>query len=298
MAPVGELAALLSAATWSGTSVALTSLGSRVSPAALSTLRLSVASLLLPFILIATGGVHEITSASLATIAGIAGSGIVAYAVGDTIYIHALKSVGMQRTFPVTMALFIAFTVTGGIVLLGEDFAWGLVGGAVLIGIGIWLLTLAGTARAGDLAGPQRLQPRALLHLLAVGIIWTCATLWLAAAANDMGAVPANTLRASASCLSLIVFTVATDRPGLAAPFRNRTYLLAILAAGLVGTLFGSLAYVYAVTTAGAARTAVLQSTAPLMALPLSVIFLREPLTRRAVGGTLACVAGILLVVA
>ena len=46
------------------------------------------------------------------------------------------------------------------------------------------------------------------------------------------------------------------------------------------------------------ARTAVLSATSPLMALPLSIIFLGEKLTRRIGLGTALCVVGILLVVA
>jgi drug/metabolite transporter (DMT)-like permease len=83
----------------------------------------------------------------------------------------------------------------------------------------------------------------------------------------------------------------------LRAPFRERGHILGIAAAGLAGTAFGSLMYVYAVVTAGAARTAVLSATSPLLALPLSMVFLGERFTRRIGAGTVLCVAGIVLVV-
>ena len=67
--------------------------------------------------------------------------------------------------------------------------------------------------------------------------------------------------------------------------------------AGVIGTGFGSLMYVYAVVHAGAARTAVLSATSPLLALPLSMIFLGERFTTRIGAGTALCVAGIVLVV-
>jgi drug/metabolite transporter (DMT)-like permease len=70
-----------------------------------------------------------------------------------------------------------------------------------------------------------------------------------------------------------------------------------IVAIALSGTLFGSLLYVYAVGEAGAATTSVLNATAPLLALPLSMIFLKEPFTRGIAAGTVVCVAGVVLVV-
>jgi hypothetical protein len=35
----------------------------------------------------------------------------------------------MQRTFPISMALFITFTVVGGVLLLDEELTWGLPAG-------------------------------------------------------------------------------------------------------------------------------------------------------------------------
>ena len=61
---------------------------------------------------------------------------------------------------------------------------------------------------------------------------------------------------------------MATQRPSLAAPFRNRNHLAAIVAAGAVGTGLGSLLYVYGVLEAGAAQAAVLSATSPLMPSP------------------------------
>ena len=48
---------------------------------------------------------------------------------------------------------------------------------------------------------------------------------------------------------------------------------------------------------AGAAKTAILASTAPVFAMPLAMLFLRERPGPRAVVGTLLAIAGIALVV-
>jgi drug/metabolite transporter (DMT)-like permease len=292
---MGELAALLSAITWSATSVVLTSLTVRVRPLVVSALRLALASLLLPVALILAGQLGDLWTLSLITILGIAGSGILAYAIGDTIYIEALKVVGMQRTFPTTMALYIALTVAGGILVLDEPFEWTLVAGAALICAGIALLVAGPRPENGARGRPDS---RGLLLLTAVGVFWAAATIWLAHAAEGVGALPANTVRAVTSGAVVLGAAAAVDRRALLIPLRHRTDRYAILVAGLMGTFVGSILYVYAVVEAGAARTATLSATSPLMALPLSVVFLHEPLTRRVLAGTGACVLGIVLVVA
>ncbi len=301
---------------WACTSVALTSLSTRIAPVVLSGLRLAFGSVVVLIVLAVSGQAHDLGNASTASLAGVILSGFVGYGLGDTIYIVALKRVGMQRTFPITMALFIALTVFGGVVVLGEDFTWGLPLGALLIGAGVYLLvipakgskphpmppvpaepamnTLAETRRPAVFAAPDA---TGYAMLLAVGILWAVATLWLANARGDLEAVAAGAIRTPAGATALLGFALATQRPNLVAPFRNRNHFLAILAAGMIGTGFGSLLYVYSVLEAGAAQAAVLSATSPLMALPLSILFLGERLTRRIGTGTLVCVAGIIVVV-
>ena len=283
----------------------------------LSALRLGSATLLLPFILWASGQAGDIGNASTWTLFQVVGSGFVGYGIGDTIYILALKRLGMQRTFPVTMALFISMTVAGGVVLLDEPLTWGLPAGAALIGAGIYLIVIPGK-------GPNRLVRQVVPAdsavatvvespggtafaapgwagyslLVLVGVFWAVATLWLASAKGDLGAIAAGSVRTPAGAVVLLAFAATMQPRELKAPFRNRNHILGIVAAGIVGTAFGSLMYVYAVVTAGAARTAVLSATSPLLALPLSTIFLGEKFTRRIGVGTVCCVAGILLVVA
>ena len=66
--------------------------------------------------------------------------------------------------------------------------------------------------------------------------------------------------------------------------------------AGVMGAGVGSMLYVLAVQQAGAARTAILSSTAPLFALPMAALLLHERITPRVVAGTLLSIVGIWLV--
>ena len=314
---MGEAAALISAFTWSCSSVALASLGARTTPAVLSALRLTFGSVVLILLLLMSGDFREYQTLSALGAAGLILSGLLGYAVGDTLYIRALTRIGIQRTFPIVQALFILLSVAGGILILDESAGWGLVAGAALVGVGIYLVIARAIPKAGPMAivaavdvepaasaRAPRSRPR--LHgwmadgywlLPMVGLTWACATILLAQSRGDLGAISAGTLRTPAGAFGLLAFTSVFQRAELARPFRNRNHIGAIAAAGVLGTALGSLLYVYAVFEAGAARTVVLNATAPLMAVPLSIFFLGERFSRRIAFGTALSVLGIIFVV-
>lgn len=351
---MGEAAALIAALTWSCTSVAMASLSARVTPVAMSALRLLVATLLVPIAVVAAGQVDDLREASATAIFALVGSGILAYAIGDTIYIAALKQLGVQRAFTITMTLFIFLSVAGGVVLLDEEFHWYQVAGSAFIGAGILAIVRARSG-APEPAGPDQVvvadarptarerrtlgaaistawrfvpiparamatagAPSAIavparrvaapshrqgigvqgyVMVVLVGVTWAAATLWLAKGRGDMPSIAASALRTPAGALGMLAFAMATAPADLAAPFKRPRDLAAIAALGLVGTAFGSLLYVYAVGEAGPGKTTVLSAASPLMALPLSVFFLKEKLTKTIAVGTAVAVVGVVLVV-
>ncbi len=290
---MGEAAALIAAFTWSATSVAMASLSARVTPAAISTVRLIIASLAIPVLLLLSGQTGDLAEAPASAVLAMIGSGILAYAIGDTLYIMALARLGVQRAFTITMTLFILLTIGGGILLLDEEVHWYQGAGAALVAAGILLIVRSrtGAQAAGGL------DRTAYLMVVGVGVTWAAATLWLADARGDLGAIPASAIRTPAGAIGMVVFMAAFGRADLKAAVTHRPTLVALTVLGLVGTLFGSLLYVYAIGEAGAARTTILNASSPMLALPLSVLFLKEKVSRRTIGGTALSVAGIVLVI-
>jgi drug/metabolite transporter (DMT)-like permease len=69
-----------------------------------------------------------------------------------------------------------------------------------------------------------------------------------------------------------------------------------IVVASLLGTVVGTWLFIYAIQTIGAGRNAVISATAPMMALPFSIVWLQERPTRWTLLGTLLTAAGIALV--
>jgi drug/metabolite transporter (DMT)-like permease len=321
---VGAVAALVSALLWAATSTALTALSARSSAVVLSGVRLGAATLCIPVVVILAGGSDEFSGATPTVIFALVASGALGYGIGDTAYIRSLSLLGMQRVFPVSIAGYIGLTVVGGGLFLGESLGPMLLLGAGLIALGITLVVVSSAERPlegipvsgpappaldsfADL-GPVVVLPRRLPRwasrnvegyalLVLVSLTWAGATLWLAWAGSELGAVATWAVRTPVGAAGLLLVSFATRRARLRALVSDRNQLTVVVVAGIVGTALGSLCYVFSVVEVGAARAAVLSATSPLMALPLAVIFLKERITVRVVSGTLACVAGIALVV-
>ena len=315
---MGEAAALASALTWAAAGVAVTALSVRLPAAALSALQMVVASAALLAVLAVSGQASELGDAGTLTLLGVAGSGVVGFTLADPAYVRALSIVGMQRTYPVTIGAFIVLTAGAVVLILDERFTIGLLIGGALIGFGSYLIVVPGSAPdraepadaaraappsvagAAAIGAPARVRGRALegyLVLALVPVLWTVATVWLASARGELGAISASALRVPVGAGLLMLFLVSARPRDLQRAAADRRDLVVIAAAGLGGMAAGSLLYVYALLEAGVARSAVLSASSPLFAIPLAVLFLGEALTRRRLAGTGVCVLGIVFVV-
>ncbi len=121
--------------------------------------------------------------------------------------------------------------------------------------------------------------------------------IWLRVAAEGVDPAMAQAVRLPVAAALTVALALRAGHS--IAPLRyGRRSFVALLVTGIFGTAAGSMLYVVAVQEAGAARTAVLSSTAPLFALPMAALFLRERITARIIAGTAVSVSGIWLVVA
>jgi len=107
--------------------------------------------------------------------------------------------------------------------------------------------------------------------------------------------ITANTIRMPFSAAVSLLLNLRTG--GLPLRKFGRSSLVILILCGIIGTAGGGFLYLTAIELAGAAKTAVLGSAAPIFGLIGSVIFLRERPSPRGIVGTLLSVAGIVLVV-
>jgi drug/metabolite transporter (DMT)-like permease len=133
-----------------------------------------------------------------------------------------------------------------------------------------------------------------LLALL-VSVLWAIGLVALKPATEGVHTVVANSVRQPLGLLLLLGLNLRRGRWRELRKLDRKSWAV-ILVASLVGTGLGTMLWVIAIQTAGAGRTAVLTATSPLMAVPFSMLWLKEHPTRWTLTGTLLTTVGIALV--
>lgn len=304
----GVVAAIGAAGTWAMSSILMASQLKRVDSNTISAVRLAWASAFFLAVLFASGRAGDVEAMGLSAFLQLCAGAVIGLGIGDTIYVASLGVLGATRAYTATLGLFTVVTYALSVALLGEEFTVPVaIGSAMVIG-SVYLVSIYGrssvaAASARGLAadplsealpaGQKVLLGIALVVVVAVS--WSIATVWLRHVAVDAGAVAVGAVRIPAAAL-LVGALVGLQRSSGVRRWAVPRVTMGVLAfAGIAGTGFGSLLYIYAIQEAGAGRTAVLSALSPLFALPLGAIFLKEPITRWVAVGTVLAVAGIIL---
>ena len=295
----GVLAAVGTAAIWAAASTLMASSASRVDAISVSAMRaIWAAVLLLPLVpvLALSGGYEGVT---ILVVVGVIGSALVGMALGDTVYVAALRSLGLARGFTISLGLFIFLTYVLGVALLGESVTAATAVGSALILAGVYLVAMRGRGCAprGETVAPgRRALARGIALVALTAAAWAVATVWLGAAASGHDPVALGVVRLPVTAALLFGVASALPRSSLHLRAISRWDHGALLVAGLAGTGLASLLFVYAVQEAGAGRAAVGTALSPLFAVALGALFFGERLSRWALAGGAAAVAGIVLI--
>jgi drug/metabolite transporter (DMT)-like permease len=303
----GEVIALLSALLWAFASVLLGWGVKRLPVIPLNLIRCIVSTAffwsLLPF----SGGLKAVAAIEADQWLWLFLSVVMLLIVGDLLYFRSLDLAGVSWTMPVA-SVNPLWAVLLAALFIDEPLSWSLLAGTLLVIAGLILVSRS-TNNTGSVA--DRRQRIGLLLALLASVAWGVGQVILKPAAEGLDAVVANSLRQPMGTLIMLGLVLARglwppSRHKLAAQVTRGTWQdlreldrrswLTIITASLVGTGLGSLLFVMAIQSIGAGRTAVLTSTAPLMAIPLAVLWLHERPNSRTLIGALLATVGVVLV--
>lgn len=294
--PLGEIAALLTAICWTGTSTFFSLAGGRVGSVVVNRTRLLLAvALLVPTHWLLLNEPLPL-SASPERVGWLALSALIGLVVGDALLFQAFVWIGPRRSMllmslaPVVAALF-------GWLFLGERLQ-GLEGVGLLLTVGgvAWVI-LAREGRPRD-AFPQREYMLGILF--GVGAAVSQALGLITAKKGLMGDFPAlsgNLIRMLVAAALLWGFTLLRGQAGptVARLVAQRRASLWILGGSILGPFLGvwlSLAAIQ-LTTVGVAST--IMALPPVFLLPVGYFFFGERVGWQAVVGTSLAVAGVAL---
>ena len=298
--PLGEFAAIGSALLWALNSVLVRPVSARLPALRITALEYLCAAVCMLLTAGLLGRLPLVLQFPLLQMVGLVASALVGMGLGDTSYVRALSLIGVARSYPVSQAAFVLGTFGLAVVLLGERVGPNVAAGAGLLLGSVWLIARSqdggAPAVAAGGAAPVAVQLRnGVAIALFAGVCWAGTTTLLKLSLADADLLAANAVRIPV--VALVLNTVGASRFGFDYRQLGRRTIAVVAVAGVVGLWLSSLLFLFAIDTAGAAKTAVLSSTSPLFAAALAVVFLGERLTPSLAVGTLLAVAGMMVVV-
>ena len=294
---LGAGIALLTSLAWSISSICIKLVAEKIDSLIINTLRTWVGSALLILLIIVTGRTEAFSHIPWESFVYVVLSGILAMAIGDTIYIKSVALLDVSIAFPLSQCAFILLTVLSAVLFLGEQFTWITITGGVLVVLGIYLMT-SSRGRGGAPTDRKRVNPRGLFFILIAILAWTGATILLKIGVTGVDPFIAACLRISTSAIVLLFFFHSRPNKGNTSLKQIGKKNLALVAsAGLLTYGVAAVGYISAIQLIGAGKTVLLTAIAPLFALPFAIFILGEKPTRYTLWGVMISVIGVWLVV-
>lgn len=287
----GGFVALFSALLWAMASVLLAMGARRLHVLPLNLIRCLVSTCffwaLLPFY----GGLKALSTIPPAAWLWMVVSVLGLLVVGDTLYFRSLDLAGVSWAMPVA-SINPLWAVLLAALFVDEPLTGRLLVGALLVIAGIVLVSRTADPGTAERPANDRRRRIGLLLALVVSVLWAIGQVALKPATAGIHSVVANSVRQPMGMGLLLVLNLAWGR------WRDlrrldRKSLPIILGASFVGTGVGTLFFIMAIQMVGAGRAAVLTSTAPVMALPFSILWLKERPGRWTLAGTILTAVGI-----
>lgn len=213
--------------------------------------------------------------------------------LGDYFYLTAQERIGVSYAFPIAMS-FPIFTYLLAIAVGLEEPLLSRSIGILLAVMGVILISKEQGQDENRLV-KRNLDKFGIGLALLVAILYAMGTILLQIGVEDISPIDGNFVRVAFGSVAFIPLFLVAKHRGMPTPPRRTTKIIVV--AGLFGMGLGSLLYVSTVKFVGAAVTSVIGSLSPLFALPISMIFLKERITRVAMVGVVVTVAGVILVV-
>jgi len=225
-------------------------------------------------------------------------AGIVGIAIGDALYVKMLSMAPASKVCPVLWSIRILLVSIGGALFYQEAITWFVALAAVIIMFGVYLaLSSEEALESSPGAGPS-VAKKWIPICLVTGVLWASYYLIIKLVLTEVEPLIVNSLNSTVASIILCVFLLVSGRGESLKAHRYGLRNVGLLVAnGILVYVIGMVLELYAIDLAGAAKTAILVSWAPIFVLLLSGLFLKEKITWRLIAGTLLCIGGTIILV-
>ena len=285
---LGYLFAIITAACWTQNSIIYTFVGKRVGSSTVTHIRLWIAFPAAVIInLIFTGSLLPLNFSTLSYIF-IGSSGFFGFFIADLFIFKAFQHLGARKTM-VIMTLSPIFAAVISWIAFTEILSLIQISGVLITIAGVLVVILI-ESRKSD----EKSRPVWIIFALA-GALTQAIGMVLAKAGLSEGIHPisANVVRIGSGLGGLTLFTLLqgefiTDFKKM----EDKKSLYLLIAAALVGPVFGMLLALYAFSWAPVGIVTTLMQLTPIMLLPIDRFYLKKHIPTGAVWGTLVAVLG------
>jgi DME family drug/metabolite transporter len=293
---IGEFAALGAAVSWTISALLYKKALSETRPVSANIVRLTLTSavLLVFVVLIGMFGVLTSLPVGIVVLAGV--SGVVGLGLGDTLYMVSLKMIGVARAVPVTCT-YPLFNLLWVALFTGEPVTWSVALGAVIIVLGIWLLSLE--EESVRLSPQSKVLVKGLVVALVTALLWSVSIVMMGLTVEETpnmnDALAINMVRVLAIGVSFAISAPLVDRHFGFLKMRRATVLLLVVG-GIVAVGLGWFLLTYSFIFTSESRAVPISSATPLFSTLAGIILLHEKVNLKNALGSIMIVAGIFII--
>ena len=293
---LGILAGVGSAALWAVTSSLMAASAPRVDTLSMNAIRYIWGTIAVLMLAAIGNSLGYIRFMEIEIVLALIISSVIGLVIGDSVYVGALRRLGLTRAFTVSLGVFIVLTYLLAIFWVDEKVTLWAAGGTVLVLIGVYSVANLNKEEHSQEKNPLKNESkRGWGLLLLASLLWAIATVWLRDAANGEDVLAVAALRVPAAGVVLMGLATISQRSDLRRRAISKRDHSILFFAGILGAGAATILFIFAIQEVGAGRAAVTTAIAPIFAVFLGVVFLKEKLNKKILVGVLIASAGIIL---
>ncbi len=293
---IGAASGLGCALLWALSSVMTKSQTATYDAFFLNAFRCLLGGLLFLILGVCLGSFAGFLSSPPLSLLSLAAAALCSLVIGDTMFYHSMGLIGVSKTLPIACCSPI-FTLIISVTVFGKPVGWITAAGVGAAVAGIYLVaTSQAGARQSYRGFTKNTNTSGIILALLAALFWALGTNLLHFGVGDSDVVAVNAFRLTIAALPLMVMVLHREK-GMPLFTRDGWRpLWMLIGASIIGSVGGTMLFVISVKHAGAAKAAVLSSVAPLFAVPMSMVLLKERVNFRLPFGAILSVAGVWLV--
>jgi len=292
---IGELAALTAAFCWTISPVLYKVALSDAKPISANISRIISTTIFLFACLVVSGRLWDLATLPTDSLLLAGLSGIIGLCLGDTMYMLSLALIGVSRTVPISN-IYPLFTMLFAAMFLGERVTSFLLLGAIVIILGIWLVSQERTESSDVTRGALY---KGVFISLAAAVVWSVSIIFMdhALEFSQLAAVDAalvvNMARMLTTSLLFLALSPFIDRRFLFMKLKRRTWII-LASAGIIALGLGWVLLAVSLSFIEASRAVPISSVSPLFTTLIGAFFLKEKVTVKIFVGSVLVVLGTL----